>query len=149
MAAEDIGWLPGPVNGNAGRAFPAFTGRRPGPRDPQLTRTSTARRVLQSVVFTRTWKEQWVRLTRRHVLAWQEAHTKKDGIERAFDATQLRGEHAELWVAACVSIARLNPSVPAERLWDVDHELHNPRLMNALPYDVYRSADLHGASMAT
>ena len=64
-AAEDIGWLPGPVNGNAGRPFPSFTGQRPGPRDRQLTRTSTARRVMQSVVFTRTWKEEWVRLTRR------------------------------------------------------------------------------------
>eukprot|EP00966_Prymnesium_polylepis_P260141 6009068-Prymnesium_polylepis.1 len=75
---------------------------------------------MQSVVFTRTWKEEWVRLTRRHVLAWQEAHTNRDGIERAFDATELRGEHAELWVAACIRIAQLNPHVPAEWLWKSD-----------------------------
>jgi hypothetical protein len=141
--AEDTGWLPGPVNGTTGRAFPAFTGRRPGPRDPQLTRKSTARRVMQSVVFTRRWKEEFVRLTRRHALAWRETHSSLDGVERAFDASKLRGEHAELFAAACVRIAQLNPAVPAEKLWTPTHNLYDPELSSALPYTAYQWINRH------
>ena len=42
---EDVGWLPGPVNGNGGRLMPAFTGASMGIREPGLSSRSSARGV--------------------------------------------------------------------------------------------------------
>ena len=49
---EDIGWLPGPVNGSAGRPIPAFTGPPTGPANRRLTRRSSLRTIMKEVHLT-------------------------------------------------------------------------------------------------
>lgn len=53
LHGNDVGWLPGPVGGNAGRAAPPFTGTRMGVSSASgLTADSSARAVLRVVQFT-------------------------------------------------------------------------------------------------
>ena len=73
---------------------------------------------MQSVIFTRKVLQTVVRLARQHAVAWAESRSTPDGIERAFNAAELRGEHVELWHAVHVRIAMLNVAVPAAALWD-------------------------------
>ena len=46
LNAADVGWLPGPVNGNAGRAMPAFTGTPSGTRDRELSSRTISEKTL-------------------------------------------------------------------------------------------------------
>ena len=141
--ADDVGWFPGPVNGSAGRPMPPFTGHQRGVRDASLTAQSSARRIMQSVQFTRHFKQKAVELARGHEEYWQATHNRRDGIERAFTASELRESHVELWYAATAKAAALNPAVPADSLYNKKSELYSPNLVAALPHDKLRWLNRH------
>lgn len=140
---EDIGWQPGPVNGAAGRPMPSFTGAPMGVRNRKLTKHSSARSIMRAVQLTKSFLETTVRLARQHVLDWQSKHSTLDSIERAFNGAELKPEHVELWFAASIRIASLNPAVPASRLYDPKHQLHDAQLVAALPWDALRWMNRH------
>lgn len=120
---DDVGWLPGPVGGNAGRALPEFTGAPVGPTDKALDHTSTARRIMQSVQFTAEYLKTIVKFAREHARVWATAHTPPDSIERAFQPAKLENAHVELWFASRVRVAMLNPAMPSHVLWQAGHVL--------------------------
>lgn len=128
----DVGWQAGPVNGSAGRALPMFTGAPMGPRDSTLSSRSTARQIMRSAQFSRAFKTKVVLLTQRHQQRWASSHASLDSVERSFDASSMKGEHVELWYAVACRIAKLNPAIPAERLWDSKHHCHDPEVDAAL-----------------
>lgn len=140
---DDVGWLPGPVGGSAGRPMPAFTGRPLGVRDPTLTSRSSARRIMQSVQFSRKFLTQAVKLAQRHALAWRATHSTMDGIERAFHAADLLPQHVELWFAANTRAAAINMAIPVSSLWDSEHHLYDHELDAALPFGCYLWLNRH------
>lgn len=143
VTADDVGWLPGPVNGPNGRPMPVFSGHARGVRDPQLACQASARQIMRSVQLSREFKSKVVLLAREHATLWKQTHRQCDGIERAWQASNLRDQHVELWFAATVRLAALNPAVPAKSLWDPSHKLYDAELDAALPYDVWRWLNRH------
>lgn len=139
----DVGWLPGPVGGSAGRALPAFTGAPSGPKNVRLTARSTARTILRDLHFTPNFLSLVLKQTRNHAAAWSRDHPAADGTERAFHRDRLVAEHVELWFAARVLIAQLNPSVPMEQLWNSNSYLFNPDLARALPFFIFKWLGRH------
>lgn len=123
--AADVGWLAGPVNGISGRAMPTFTGLSSGPRDNALTSRSTARAIMRSVQFSRGFKQQVIELAQQHQQRWAAEHAGRDGTERAFKAANLQPVHVELWFAIAARVAKLNPAIPAEKLWDAQHHCYD------------------------
>ena len=140
---EDIGWLPGPVGGGAGRTWPAYTGAPMGPTDASLNSSSTARQVMHSLLLTDTYCSRMVMYATQHNAEWARKHPNPDGVQRAFCASDLRNEHVELWHAIKVRIALLNPAVPARVLWTPSHPLYDLAIDAACPYDVYRYLNRH------
>ena len=144
--AADIGWLPGPVGGTRGRLRPRFTGPRPGvPRGVGLNANSTNREIVRSVQLCPRYLQRWRILTVQHCHAWRQTHRTLDSIERAWNASDLRDEHFELWLAARVRIAMLNVAVPAEALWDKSHHLFDFWLAAALPFQVMQWLNRHAS----
>ena len=143
MAAEDCGWLPGPVGGIAGRPMPTFRGPAMGARDRRLTSRSSARQIMAVVAFSDRFKQLVVRHARGHCHAWRETHSTHDSIERAFHAANLLPEHVELWYAASLCIAEYNAAVPARSLWEPRSRRFNPALAKALPYQVWQWLNRH------
>jgi len=96
----DAVWLPGPVNGTAGRPAMAFTGRPMGVCDHTLSAKSTARQIMRKVGLSRKFCMEVIRQTRGHVEAWQAAHETPDGGgERASARTRL-GDQPLSWSPA-------------------------------------------------
>lgn len=141
--AEDVGWLAGPVNGTSGRPMPAFTGPAYGVRNKRLTARSSARTIMRSAQFTHQFRQLCVQQAQQHAAAWSESHHPPDGIERAWRAADLRGEHVELWYAACVRLAALNPALPASQLWDPSTRLYDRELDAALPFGCWQWLNRH------
>jgi len=125
LNAADVGWLAGPVNGSTGREMPAFTGPPSGARDPELTSRSTARAIMRSVQFSRSFKQHVIQLTQQHQQRWAAEHSGRDSTERAFDAAKLQPVHVELWFAIAVRVAKLNAAIPAQKLWDAKHHCYD------------------------
>ena len=144
--AADVGWLPGPVGGTKGRLRPRFTGPRPGvPRGVGLNANSNNREIMQSVQLCPRYLQKWRILTVQHCHAWRQTHRTLDSIERAWNASDLRDEHFELWLAARVRIAMLNVAVPAEALWKESHILYDFWLAAALPFQVMQWLNRHAS----
>lgn len=123
--SDDVGWLPGPVGGSAGRDMPEFTGPPMGSRDSKLSLNSTARAIMRAVQFTRKFKEKVVACTKAHAQSWQAARERLDSTERSFNAANFKAEHVELFFAIAVRLAKLNPAIPARRLWDHTHHCYD------------------------
>ena len=71
QSAGDVGWLPGPAGGSAGRPRPKFTGKSPGLVNRRWTANTSARTVMKAVQFSRSFIREVVSNTQRHVAAWQ------------------------------------------------------------------------------
>ena len=140
---HDVGWLPGPVGGRNGRPFPTFTGESSGPRDRELTSRSTARRIMRSVQLSRSFKDTVVTLTRQHAQQWSAEHDRCDGTERCFSAADLEPVHVELWAALAVRVAKLNPSIPADRLWDATHHCYDAAVDAACTHTQWQWLNRH------
>ena len=97
---------------------------------------SSARTIMRSVQLSDEFLNHVVIYARQHVLHWRNTHSTLDGVERAFDASRLKGEHVELWLAAQARVAAINPAIPAESLWDAGHHLYDAELAAALPAGV-------------
>ena len=134
LNAEDVGWLAGPVNGSAGRDMPPFTGATSGPRDPELTSRASARRIMRSVQFSRSFKQQVIQLAREHQQQWSAERTVSDGVERSFRAADLEPAHVELWFALAVRVAKINPAIPAQKLWDAEHHCFDTAVATACSF---------------
>ena len=134
LHGDDVGWVAGPVNGSAGRPMPAFTGRPSGAIDSELTSRSSARRIMRSVQFTRAFKQRVVELSKQHTQRWAAEHSARDGVEMAFDAADLQHVHVELWFAIALRVAKLNPAIAAERLWDATHHCYDREVATACSY---------------
>ena len=143
LNAADVGWLPGPVGGVVGRTLPAFTGRPMGPRDSALSSSSTARQIMRSVQFSRTYREKVVHCTRQHVEHWQSTRNHLDGTERAFKVEHFKGEHVELWFAVSLRVAKLNPAIPASRLWEPKHHCYDADVDRACSFIHWRWLNRH------
>ena len=89
--AADIGWLPGPVNGNAGRAMPVFQGAPAGFTSTLITGKSSARTVMRRVQLSPAFKAHVVDRTKAHSEAWDRVHNEKDGVERSFKRASMTG----------------------------------------------------------
>ena len=87
VTADDVGWLPGPVNGPNGRPMPVFSGHARGVRDPQLACQASARQIMRSVQLSREFKSKVVLLAREHATLWKQTHRQCDGIERAWQGS--------------------------------------------------------------
>ena len=134
LAEDDVGWLPGPVNGSAGRALPTFTGRAMGPSDPLLSSRSKARQIMRSVQLSRSFKQKVVACTVKHQRQWEGSHSRRDATERSFSATEFREQHVELFFAVAARLGKLNPSIKAERLWDPQHHCYDSSVGSALSF---------------
>ena len=141
--AEDVGWLPGPVNGNAGRPMPRFDGPAMGVRAGRLSSRSSARIIMRQAAFTAEFRKAAVEQSREHAAAWQRSRSSLDGVERAWDAAELTGDHVELWYATNVRLAAINPAIPASKLWERGHNLYDAELAMALPFDGWRWLNRH------
>ena len=146
-AESDVGWLPGPVGGAAGRVFPTFRGPAFGPTKRD-TRNATARAIVEATFLTPEYKKAVVDRLKLHVQWWRRMHPKLDGIERSFPVENVTADHIDLWHAARVRLARLNTSVPAELLWKRTaygrkNSLYDEELDAALPYMVYQFLNRH------
>jgi hypothetical protein len=141
--AEDVGWLPGPVNGNAGRAMPRFDGPAMGVRSGRLSSRSSARMIMRQAAFTTAFRQAAVQQSQQHAAAWHDKHDELDGVERAWDAADLTGDHIELWFAANVRLAAMNAAIPASKLWEQRHHLYDAELAKALPFDCWRWLNRH------
>jgi len=141
--ADDVGWLPGPVNGSAGRPMPVFTGQLSGPRDPELTSRSSARRIMRSVQLSRRFKEHVVELTQQHQQHWAAKRRTRDGTEKSFDAADLKPAHVELWFAIAIRVAKLNPAISAAKLWDAKHHCYDPEVDSACSYTQWQWLNRH------
>ena len=130
----DIGWLPGPVGGTAGRPMPTFTGRPMGPRDAAVKAQASARQIVASCHLSRAYKEKVVHCTRQHQQLWASVRDGQDGVERAFDAESLKGQHVELWFAVAVRVAKLNDAIPAKRLWEEGHHCYDAEVAAACSF---------------
>ena len=97
---------------------------------------------MRQVMFTPEFLSEVCKLCRSHKRAWDGIHSP-DCIERAFAADSLTNDHIELWMAARVRIALLNPNVPAEKLWDPESRHHDAQLDSALPYHAFRWFERH------
>lgn len=139
----DVGWLPGPVNGSRGRPVPAFTGPKPGPSNPRLTSGSSARTLLHEVQLTKEYKEFIVSAARQHAGWWARTHPVPCGVERAFSADLLTGDHVELYLAIRIAFARINPAVPAKSIWDIDGGVFNRHVALACTYMQYLWLERH------
>ena len=51
-----------------------------GPSDPELSSRSTARRIMRSVQFSRSFKHRVVQLTREHQQRWAAEHEREHAI---------------------------------------------------------------------
>ena len=65
-----MGWLPGPVGGSAGRAYPSFTGPTPGPTSTELDSESGADEIMAEVQLTDDFLRYVVAAAKQHVAAW-------------------------------------------------------------------------------
>ena len=139
---EDVGWLPGPVGGDAGRSMPKFKGKRPGPTDTALNARSTSRQIVQSIHATPAFCVKVTEWAKGHCKDWRKHHGM-DSIERAVNLDMLKPEHYEVWLAARIRIASLNPAIPAAYLWDRHHHLYDPLLDRAMPYGVCQWLNRH------
>ena len=143
LNAADVGWKAGPVNGSAGRSMPVFTGAATGPREQQLSSRSSARQIMRSVQFNRRFKDTVVACTRRHCQHWTSTHSNADGTERAFRPASFKPEHVELFFAISVRVAKLNPAIPAERLWDKQHHCYDAAVDAAASHMQWRWLNRH------
>ena len=141
--ADDIGWLPGPVNGGVGRDMPSFSGPPMGARDPSLKSRTPARAIVRSIVLSSPILAQIISLCNGHVSHWQSSRSRLDGIERAFNVADLKPEHIELWLAVGMRLAALNPAIPAKVLWDSESKHYAADVDVALPFDVYQWLNRH------
>lgn len=141
--AEDVGWLPGPAGGSSGRPRPDFLGRRMGPRDRAWARQASAREIMKRLQFSDVYLDLMLRQARQHAHAWSQTHSRPDGIERSWHASELRREHCELWFAARVRIATLSQSVPIAWLYDRSSTFYIPELDAKLPQDVFKWLNRH------
>ena len=142
QSAGDVGWLPGPAGGSAGRPRPKFTGKSPGLVNRRWTANTSARTVMKAVQFSQSFIREVMSNTQRHVSAWQAEHGT-DGVERAFSPNRLTEEAVELWYAARGRIAMLNTDIPAMVLWDEASRHYDQQLARACPYDAYRWFERH------
>ena len=140
---SDVGWLPGPVGGSAGRPFPEFTGRAMGVRSHILSSKSSARQIMREIAFSRKYKDCVIAEARAHVERWQSEHESLDGIERAFDAARLTGDVVELWMAIEARHSVISPAVPADHMWDPTHWLYDAEVARVCPLDVYKWMNRH------
>ena len=143
LHADDVGWLPGPVNGSTGRAMPAFTGQPSGPRDPSLTSRSSARQIMRSVQFSRSFKQHVLKLTREHQQCWAAEHAVADSIERSFRPVDLQQVHVELWFALALRVAKLNPAIAADKLWDSTHHCFDAEVSRACSHTQWQWLNRH------
>ena len=139
----DAGWLPGPVNGTAGRPAMAFTGRPMGVRDHTLSAKSTARQIMRKVGLSRKFCMEVIRQTRGHVEAWQAAHETPDGVERAFSIDRFTVAHVELFYAIAVRHAAINKAIPVTCLWDPKHWLYDEAVARACPLGFWQWLSRH------
>ena len=140
---DDIGWLPGPVGGDAGRPFPAFAGPPIGPTNRRFSSGTSARRIFSEVHTSKDYLDYVVNAATAHCKAWDAARSSRDGIQRAVKPESLTTGKLELWFCARMRIAQLNPSVPAKSLWTRGHRHYDAQLDNALPYDAFRWFNRH------
>ena len=140
---DDVGWLPGPVGGDAGRAMPAFAHPGPHCRRPRITQGSSARTIMKELCWFPARVQYILAQTKAKSASWCRSHPVPDGIERAWAADNTTAEHLELHLVAKVRIARLNPAIRADVLWDDKHDLYDSRLDAALPYDCFRWLNRH------
>ena len=92
---EDVGWLPGPVGGSAGRQRPAFSGRRPGCANHRWSSRTSALTIMRAVHLTKEYVDAVLAAAKAHVAAWAAAHDRRDGIERSFSGERLERKHFE------------------------------------------------------
>ena len=138
MKEEDIGWLPGPVGGDAGRSRPRFQHAGPHCRLPRITRGSSARTIMKELCWFPARAAYVLEKTKAKAKALLAGKTKLDGIDRAWRASDTTVDHLELHLVAKIRIARLNPAINSDRLWDESDDLFDSKLFAALPHDCYR-----------
>ena len=99
---DDVGWLPGPVGGDAGRALPKFKGKRPGPTDSALNARSKSRAIVQSIHATKQYSSKVIEWATQHAKEWRRCHAM-DGVERAVNLSTLKPEWYEAWLVSSAS----------------------------------------------
>ena len=142
---DDIGWLPGPVNGSAGRAIPTFTGKPMGAANHRWSAATKPSTIMKKVHMSDEYVDYIHGAAAAHAAAWQEERGASSAIERAWNASHLKRPHYALWLTAHLRVCRLNPAIAAKVLWTPGHSLYDRRLDAAIPYDVYRWQNRHYA----
>ena len=142
---DDVGWLPGPVHGIAGRAIPSFTGKPMGASNRRWSSATTPSTIMKKVHMSNEYVDYIHGAAAAHAAAWQQERGASSAIERAWSASLLERPHYALWLTAHLRVCRLNPAIPAKVLWTPGHDLYDRRLDEAIPYDVYRWQNRHYA----
>lgn len=143
-AAEDRGWVPGPII----RRHPPFKGPKPGPTNPALKHDSTEVQIMDELINEK-FRQRCRLYTKAHARAYRASMPdwRTNTIECAFGRARnlplfLMRQTAfdrvlNIWLAAKIRVAQLKPEVPAAALWGkciVAKSLYDVQLDNVITF---------------